>query len=103
MAELLFKKGFDLKMAALEKAAARVNFNKLRLLLGTWELDITDDDIEYLLGLPSATISVPDRGMCVQLNKFCRTIPNVKFVIDVGDFAFVFRDLGKRYPFWEIV
>ena len=91
MGKIVFNRDFTDGMAALEPQLEAIHAQQCRLLLDAL-LGVGSYPDWFVDGDEQLVYSVPDRAMCIQLNRYCRHIDYLQFKIDMKNPLFVLKD-----------
>ncbi len=101
MAKLRIPKRYVADFEAIDLAIAELNRQKTKLLFQLLGVKFSEAVLEQVLQWDLIELTVLDKGMAMQLNSFCRFVPNLKFVVDTEQDLFTLRQGVKGRRIWK--
>lgn len=101
MAKLSIPKHCEADFEAIDVAIAELNRRKTKLLFQLLDLRLSETVLEQVLQWDLIEVTVMDKGMAMQLNSFCRFVPNLKFTVDTEQELFTVRQGVKGRRIWK--
>jgi len=82
MSHVLLEEGIESRLASLDSAIAKLNKEKVSVLFEALGIYIPATDLAIMQEWDLILVSVPDRAMAVQLNRYVRYVPHLKFIVE---------------------
>ena len=95
MSKIVTKPEYLSRLEALDNKITVLTNEKIKLLFEMLTIRVTASEEKAMLEWEMILITVPDKGMAIQLNRLSVHIPNLKFVIDAMEPLFTLRQ-GNR-------
>ncbi|MBA4153121.1 hypothetical protein [Flavobacterium sp.] len=101
MAKIVVNSNYLEQLSALDEAIGGLNEQKIKLLFDMLAIVPHVADLEKMLGWELILVTVQDKQMAVQLNKFSAYIPNLKFVVRADAPLFTVMPGDKKRRVWK--
>lgn len=101
MAKVIINPNYIARLAELDASIKVLNAEKIRTVFAALELKLNEVDFGRLMAWELVLVTVPDKQMAVQLNKFTAYVPNLKFVVDGTQPLFTLMQGSKARRVWK--
>lgn len=101
MSHVLFDEDVTNRLAALDVAIAKLNQEKVTVLFEALAIRVSAAELAIMQEWDLILVAVPDRAMAIQLNRYVRYVPHVKFVVDAEAELFHISEGTRGRRVWK--
>jgi hypothetical protein len=101
MSHVLFDEGVTNRLVALDIAIAKLNQEKVTVLFEALAIRVSAAELAIMQEWDLILVAVPDRAMAIQLNRYVRYVPHVKFIVDAEAELFRISEGTRGRRVWK--